>query len=510
MSASPCLARAVALGAALAAGVAALPAASPAQLIQLKTVPVAAGDQFLVFPSRNLALGGVSIALDDPLLDPFVNPAKAARVEGSLLFGSPTFYAISDENGAGRTLPVGALLAGRDWFGGASLALQQLEAADRPPFVIIRGGPWWQGQPQRLSEKSANNQYAFAMLGRTLADRDAGGAGSGRTAIGASVFWAGLDAVDGVDLLYALSHSIEQSGHLVDYRVGLLHDWDGSRSVEVLLLHNRFDMTHEVTYLDWVRDDSGGVPDWRLQTRLERNLDRTHTTGVHLRYAGPLGETGWRIGGILTGNRKSHPKIPNYEIMNIPRDPGHSWAYNLGMGLSRTNGPMTLGIDLVYEPIWSDTWAEADTAVKTESGRVIAKGEKTVENEFWFSNAHVRLGIGREERRFGFQLGLAVHSIRYELEQFDHVQEQKRDQEESWMEWTPSWGLALKFPEIEIRYLGRLTTGTGRPGVEWTGTRGAALAEARAADFIIAPSGPLTLQDARVLTHQVSASIPIR
>ncbi len=31
-----------------------------------------------------------------------------------------------------------------------------------------------------------------------------------------------------------------------------------------------------------------------------------------------------------------------------------------------------------------------------------------------------------------------------------------------------------------------------------------------AADFIVTPSGPLTLQDARVTTHQLSVSVPIR
>ncbi|MBI4537935.1 MAG: hypothetical protein HY704_00325 [Gemmatimonadetes bacterium] len=470
-----------------------------AQLIQLKTVPVAAGDQFLVFPSRNLAMGGVFIAVDDPLLDPFVNPAKGARLEGSRLFGSPTFYNISDENGAGRTLPVGVLLGSDRWFGGVSLSLQQLEAAERNRIIWVRP-LWFDGAPAPLSEKSANNVYASALLGRKL--------DGGRTSIAAGIFWAGLDAVDGVELLYALSQSIEQSGHIVDYRVGLLHEFGANRSVEVLLLRNRFDMTHDVTYLDWVRDDSLRMP--RLQTRVEQNLDETDTWGLHLRYVQPLGEAGWRIGGILTGNWKSHPKIPNYEIMNIPRDPGDSWAYNVGLGLSRVEGLFTVGIDLVFEPIWTETWAEADSAVKTRSGKVLAKGEKTVENDFWFSNAHIRMGIGREQERYAFQLGLAVHSFRYELEQFDRVEETKRDQEESWMEWTPSWGLALKFPELEVRYLGRLTTGTGRPGVEWTGTRRAFAEAARAADFIIAPSGPLTLQDARVLTHQVSVSIPIR
>ena len=51
-----------------------------AQLIQIKTLPIADGDQWRFFPSANQGLGGVSIALRDSLLDPFDNPAKGARL----------------------------------------------------------------------------------------------------------------------------------------------------------------------------------------------------------------------------------------------------------------------------------------------------------------------------------------------------------------------------------------------------------------------------------------------
>jgi hypothetical protein len=37
-----------------------------------------------------------------------------------------------------------------------------------------------------------------------------------------------------------------------------------------------------------------------------------------------------------------------------------------------------------------------------------------------------------------------------------------------------------------------------------------AAAEAGALDFIAAPSGPLTLQDASVTAHQFAVSIPVR
>ena len=55
---------------------------TPAQLISIKAVPIAQGDQFAIFPSNNFGMGGVSIALADTLLDPCVNPAKGARVGG--------------------------------------------------------------------------------------------------------------------------------------------------------------------------------------------------------------------------------------------------------------------------------------------------------------------------------------------------------------------------------------------------------------------------------------------
>ncbi|MBI4544515.1 MAG: hypothetical protein HY703_04910 [Gemmatimonadetes bacterium] len=489
----------------LAFSAAALPAAAHAQLINLKTVPVAAGDQFLVFPSRNLGMGGVSIALEDPLLDAFVNPAKGGRVQRSHFLGAPTFYNVSDDGAAGRTLPISALLASGDWFGGASLALQQLEAAGaNTRFAVLEAAArdltsnFFSTAPL-LSERSSSNLYAFGMLGRKL--------GSRGLALAGSLFWAGLDAVDGVDLLYALSQDIEQSGHLLDYRLGLVAERERNSFFELLLLHHRFDMRHDVTYVNWICEPRDRC---HLQTRVENNLDRTYTWGAHLGYVAPHSPGGWRVGGILTANWKTHPKIPNYEIMNIPRDPGNSWAYNFGVGASRSEGPATVALDLIYEPIWSDTWAEAAEAVKTRSGRIIPVGGKTVDNDFRFSNALFRGGISREMERFGFQLGLQIRSIRYWLDQYNHIEEVKREQQESWAEWTPSWGASLTFPEFDIRYVGRLTTGSGRPGVAfpWGGRRGAELASA--SDIILAPSGPLTLQEARVLTHQVSVSIPLR
>jgi hypothetical protein len=394
------------------------------------------------------------------------------------------------------------MFASGEWFGAGMLSLQEVEFADRG-FGPFFAGP---GGFVPLSESSARNLYAFGMAGTELRDSN--------ISIGGSLFWGGLDGLEGVDLLYAGSQSIEQSGHILDVRVGLLGRPAADRSYEVLVLFNQLDMTHEVTYWEPVFEplppDTVPTDEPIPMTRVETNLDRTNTWGVHLGYVQPLAADGWRIGGIFTTNYKSHPKIPNYEIMNIPRDPGDSWALNLGLGVSRSAGMTTFAADLILEPIWSETWAEAEEPVTTASGMIIPAGWKTVENEFRFTNALVRVGFGVEYERVGFQLGMQVYSIDYRLEQTDHVQETKRKQEESWYEWTPTWSIALTFPEVQIRYTGRLTTGTGLPGVAWTPT-GTMRAEAVAAagDFILAPSGPLTLQDASVTAHQLALVIPI-
>ncbi len=476
--------------------VAAMPDPGASQLISLKTVPVATGDQFLTLPSEKIGMGGVSIALDDALLDPFVNPAKGSLIEESALLGSPTFYGVSNGNGGGQTLPIAALFRSGQGFGGLSFALQQIDGRNTGGNFFLPVDAIWIGPQPRLSELSATNVYVDGFVGFEL--------GETGLSLGAGVSWAGLDALDGVEHLYSLADGIVQSGHAADYRLGVFSDRDG-RQFEAVFVHNRFDMTHDVSYIDWTWDETDQIP--IITTRLEINEDKTNTTGFHLGFARPITESGWRVGGTWTVNRKSHPKIPNYEIMNIPRDPGVSWAYDFGVGIAKSSGPATFGIDLVFEPIWSDTWVEAEADTTAADGATIRKGDRTVENQFFFTNVQMRLGLAHETERLGFQLGVEVRSYDYSLEQRDNLENTVRDQDESWMEWTPSLGARVKFPEFELGYVGRMTTGSGRPGVQWEGPRATAAADA---DFIVAPSGPLTLQDARVLTHQVMVSIPIR
>jgi hypothetical protein len=447
-------------------------------------------------------MGGVSIAVEDTLLDPFTNPAKGSRLGAARFFGSPSVYSVSSQGGAGRTLPVGAMMRTGSWYGGLSIALQEVDLSQRNGFPTIFACPACNTAAIDLGpiEQSHGNTYVFAMLGRAL---------SAGLSLGGSVLWSGLHAVDGVDLLYANSARIKQYHQTVRGRSRC-----AARNAQGMD-GRPFARSHRVAQP--VRDDARCLLPRQLlgSGRTAVFLDRTSTWGLHVEYEHPITATGWRLGWLATANRMSHPKIPNYEIMNIPRDPGHSSAFNVGVGISRTHEASTFGIDVIYEPIFSHTWADSEVPIETERGETIPAGGKTIENQFRFSNALFRMGFGQEldigdgGMGAGLQFGLMVRSIHYWLDQENHIQISARSHEERWMEWTPTWGFSVRFPELEIRYRGRVTNGTGRPGVAGPPV-GVLEDSAVGSNILVAPSGPLTLDEVRVVTHQISLSLPLR
>lgn len=477
--------------------VAFFPVVASAQMIPVKSVPVAEGDQFLLFPSQSLSMGGVSIALDDPLHDPFANPAKGRRLEGIRFSSSPSYYSYLGEGSSemsGRTLPVGTMARQGNVFGGAVLALQELTAPEQQRVVPFRPEVAFR-TTLHLEEGGAlpkNNLYGFGMAGLTVPDT--------RLSVGASAFAASLSRLGGVSWLYRNGREVEQSGHLQRFRVGATYEWKDGRVADLVALHHRIDMTH--TMERWVVTEDGNGA---FQSHEE--YDKTVGWAVRAGYRQPLNE-GWHLGGQLTGNWKRHPKIPNYDLMQIPRDPGSSSAYQIGMGVARERGSARYGLDLIYEPIWSHTWANALEDTETPSGDVVEAGDMTVENFFRFRNARLRMGVHQRIGMIDFSLGLNLHHIRYHLDQEDFVEEFERELDESWTEWTLSGGLGVHLDAFQVRYLGRLKLGTGQPGV--TSSRNTAeFAAQRSADFVVAPSGPLSLREVTVLTHRVSVLVPL-
>ncbi|HSD31662.1 MAG TPA: hypothetical protein VLB49_07110 [Gemmatimonadales bacterium] len=481
-----------------------------AQIIPIRSVPLAQGDQFLIFPSANLGMGGVSIALADSLFDPFRNPAMGARVAAGRLFAAPAVYGISRETGGGRTLPLGLLGRAGPWFGGLSGAIQQVEYSGPMPSVGFPIGitrvqstsilP----NPVGLSDRSHGNSYLQASLGRVLT-------GSGLS-VGGGVSWSRLRAVSGEDLLYPGSQGLTQSGHQLDLRLGMVKEWPGNRSLEALILHDRYSMTDDVGYLDLFWD--AGTQQFVQVPRVEHELNRLTTTGLHAAYQMPLASAGWRIGWIATANFDRQPRIAPDEIVTLSRDEGRSSAYNLGVGFSKAEGQSTFGIDAIYEPIWSTTWAVASAPIVTALGNAIPEGGRTAENRFRFSNVVLRLGVSQDlplsdmKKGVGLQLGLAVRSMHYRLVERDYLAGTSQPFRDSWVEWSPTWGLSLRFPQLELHYRGRIMNGTGRPS-NFNVVFSDPLA-ATPTNILLPPGGTLGLAGVSTVTHQISLSLPLR
>ena len=470
-----------------------LPATAAAQGVPIKSIPVAEGDQFLFFPSERLAMGGVSIALDDRLYDPFVNPAKAVNLSGVNFISAPVYYGFGPLNnrsgeGSGRTLPVGAMMNRGGFFGGALMAYQEVVPAENrfccvgPVFADARRVDAVANTTiQNESDFSLNNLYVFGLGGAEL---------PGNISVGASAFHANLHGLEGVQRLYSAA-SLRQDGSMQQYRLGFYFHPTTGHAADLALMLYRLDMTH------MIQEGAG-------EFREEYDKTQSFAAQAGYRYSFP---SGWTLGGRLAGDFKWHPKIPNYDLMNIPRDPGNSAAYNIGIGLATTRGAATFGVDIIYEPIWSHTWANAAEPTQTADDQTIQPGEKTVDNQFDFSNARIRMGLQREGERIDFSLGLDMHHISYDLDQMDFVDDERRLLNQHWTEWTVSSGIGADVSGLRLQYMARLTLGTGTPSVN-TGWGNVRFAEA-AADWVVAPEGPLQLQETTVLSHQLALVVPL-
>jgi len=495
----------------------AVPLAGSGQVVTPKTLPVLQGGQFDMLPSDRAGMGGVTIAVDDTLLDPFVNPAKATRMGASRIFSAPFFHSISGSRGGGRSLPLGGAGSWGDWAATGVFTFQQLDRI--PPTLFFFPCPACaqsgQASQSSTSGRSAYNQYVTGSLARRLTPS---------TSVGLSLQLADIQAIDGVDLLYAGSDRIDQSGSLADFRFGVTKELGADRHLEVLLVHARTDITHDVRFTTFRYD-----PVTRNYTQLQRtdhNQDQTHIWGLHSEYSRPVGSDGWHVGWLGTANHLSHPKIPNYAIQNIPRDPGTTYSFNAGVGIGRSVRGASFAADLIYEPMFANTWATAanDTAVVgcsqvcLASAGTIKAGEKTVENNFHFNNVRLRFGGGDEfairregSTAIGYQVGLDLYAIKYRLQQDNHVLVSSRTQNENWLEWSPTFALSLRSRGLDVRYNFSMTCGPGACGQtqDFPVIAFSPAADNLAGGIIAAPSGELFMQSGALKIHKLTIIVPI-
>lgn len=465
-----------------------------AQLVTPKTVPVFQDEQFNIVPSSRGGLGSAFIALEDSLADPFTNPAKATRLRGVSAAVAPYTHGISGNRGGGQTLPVALYAGGEAWAGAVLAAYQNLD----------RAGPAVNGP---VSGRASSNQYFSGMLARRVAG----------VSVGASASHAGLSAIDGVDLLYAGSDRINQKGSVNEYRVGMLKEWAPGHSFELLGIHNRTDMTHDVHFTTWTWDPV--LKTTVMSQREDHNLDQTRIWGLHSKFYRPVGTDGWRVGGLVTANRLSHPKIPNYVIQNIPRDPGTTYGYDVGVGAARIAGLSSFFVDLIIEPMTSETWADLARDTTDASGAVIPAGARTIENSFNFHNSKARIGAGHvfpvnadSSHTVTLDAGLSLYTIGYGLRQTNNIARTSRQQSERWTEMAQSLGIRFRSRDFELSYSFRRTC--GNQGCDDDDNRIIAFPAgdmlASAGGIIAAPGAPLFLQSGTQTAHRFTVVVPIR
>jgi hypothetical protein len=469
-------------------------APAEAQVIRVKTIPVAETEQFSFLPSAGMA--GVSIALADTLLDPFVNPAKGGRARGSQYFGAPSFFSVSGNSGAGTTFPIGAMWKRGSSFVGLGAAHQQIHAPTRTPNFGFGIGAASSSSsfaptlfPERAEPKSRRNNYSFAMLGHTLS--------SARLSIAASALWSGLDAVDGVEQFYIANDWMRQSGDALDLRLGILKETAKGHSFEAVAVRNRFGHAHDVGFTDLFWDPA--LRQMSATQRIEHDAERTSTWGLQLEYERPVIDSAWRVGAMLTGNRITHAQLPGYELTQGMGKAGRSAAFNAGIGISRARGAYTFGLDAIYEPILTDTWTP-----------------DSLDNRFRFSNAKLRAGVSRRftlmdpRSSFNLQLGAEAYSIAYVMNQHDRVTSANTVRREAWLEQTRTAGMSFKLPGIEVHYHLRSRTGVGRPGVVNDDDRGFGAPDVAVGPWMPPVTNAAALGAVRVTWHQFALSFPQR
>lgn len=470
-----------------------------AQEIEIRSVPLIGVNQTDFQPSLSRGMGNLSIAFDDPISDPFINPANASKLNGVNLFFSPTLNLWSNKEGSSissnwgsskytgtgvNSLPFGLFLRKDNFFAGGIITYQSY-SSERSTLTN-----WiWYGNQVNNSVKKDNgdNTYLFGLIGISIPEM--------KVSIAGSFSWSKYKALDGINLLYPGSYDINQDGWSLGFKLGLIGEISEKDQLELVIGRSIFKSSHEVLYyMPYIWSMAGGY-------RSELNKDESNSWVIQTKYNRSI-NNGWKLGAIFTLNWKEHPKIPNYSLANIPRDPGFSTAFNLGIGFTHTGEKTIAGFEYIYEPISSNTWATPDELSS------LPPTFKTVENSFDFYDHIFRAGIlsHTEFKWFDYRLGAQLHFYKYDLGQVDNLRHNSRNADEHWLETSLCGGLTFKFSGFQIYYTLQIILGNGLVGTQTNNIIPLMdyASDKSASDFLIAPSGPLTVDNITLITQQIT------
>lgn len=479
-----------------------------AQWISIRTVPIIASNQSEFQPSLARGMGNISIAFDDPLGSHFINPAKASRLNGITLFTSPSRNSWSNEDGravfAGggssfypgasfNSIPFGGFFKSDNYFGGIMLAYQGY-AGERSQRNFVSISPTNSSMVDVKRTDVGNNTYLYGLFGMSIPNT--------RLSVALSGSWGKFGAIDGVNLLYPGALDLKQDGEAWEAKFGAVAELPYGDRLEFVAGRSIYKATHEVSYsnFSWLWRD----PLITNLIRTEINKDETKEWLMYARYMRPINSF-WKVGVSLSVNWKDHPKIPNYSLANIPRDPGISVAYNIGVGANWSNSKSLWGFEYIYEPIATNTWAEAGEQILPPPNQNLSPNYKTIENFFTFYNHIIRIGHQSQSKWewLDYRFGVQFRFYRYNMNQNDNIRRTARVFSTDWLETTASGGLTANLGNIRLMYTLQLVFGNGMVGTASSGVTPSD-AGARTADFLPAPSGSLVVDNIILVTQQLT------
>jgi hypothetical protein len=470
-----------------------------AQVIQVRTYPVLSEDSFVDLPSENRSMGRVNIALRDPLADGFSNPAMLMSGTGNYLFALPRFsywsrsqHTESNSGGNFRT--------SEERAGAWSLAAPAGGVLKSGGFALSAMGGYqfqrsnstqssaWSNSPQAL-----NYDYTVTKSGNYPLHLGAASEipGTG-IAIGASATYIGIGGVDGLQFLYPSSTDIKAEGGSFDVRAGVAGRV-GPGDISLNGGRQEMGISHTVTF------------EWDPTIY---NEDKSATWYAQAGYRIPLSET-FDLGVAATGNWRTHPKIPEYPIAGIPRDPGTTWAYDFGAGMSWHSGPATFAMEYVIEPVDCKTWVNAERDWKDRDGNIIvAKGAVEQRNNYKFLNHIVRAGVKVEpDEWLALRFGTEARINSYDHDNINYVNRTSRRTAPSlsWSEIAFSTGLDATCGRFRVMCEGEVLMGRGLLERE-QGFLRRELGGRFAADYLLVPTEGLRVHPVPVFTSRLTVA----
>ncbi|MBI2427222.1 MAG: hypothetical protein HYV29_00210 [Ignavibacteriales bacterium] len=459
-----------------------------AQIITVKTYPILSDQSVLELPSANGGLGGIAFALHDRFAEPYRNPAFITSSKGVAMFVLPRWsgwnlshtggtrytqsgYDYSSQQSASNAqLSIGALTADGTYGIAVATGYQRLRSS-------LRDGT--SGSLPFTSSFNADQHPILVAGGLAITEH---------ISIGALYNYIPLKGFDGIQFLYPRSRTVHVSGSVNEYRLGVSAAF-GSSAFDIVAGRNMLDASHGATY------------EWGPMVENKDENDNIFAQGIFRQEVSEKVS----LAATATANWKELPKLPDYPIAGVPRDPGYTRAFNLGGGMTYMMNPSILfAFEYLYEPIMADTWVDALETRTTGSGTIM-KGNREQEHNYDFHNHILHLGLQiRPEEWLTLQAGASLHSYSYAYEMKDHLNNISRQSspENEWTETTLTGGIIAQYGNVQLSYTAEFLTGRGLLEQErifrWD------QAGVRANDVILVPNDFLKIKPVNVMSHRMT------